>query len=117
MPSTIAAVTTRNASTARPPGGGGEHRPSSRTMSAERATPKIRIEKTVVTPMPATSDATTVSRSSFVSTTVASHPSLLRRQRLLPQPAGEDDSAGAAIPRAETITGPAAPLPKSWQKP
>jgi hypothetical protein len=40
-------------------------------MFAERATPKIRIANTVVTPTPAITDASTVSRRAFVSTTVA----------------------------------------------
>src|SRR3954447_406782 len=70
MPKTIAAITTSPARAARPPAATARTGRSLRTMSAERAMPKMTIEKAAVTPMPATREAITVWSSSLVSTTV-----------------------------------------------
>src|SRR5436190_16579297 len=72
MPRTIAPATMRNETTASVPAAVAAAGRSSRAISAERVTPKTRIAKTAVTPIPATSDAITVSRRAFVSMTVAS---------------------------------------------
>ena len=64
---------------------------SSRLRSAKRATPQIAIEKTTVTPTPATTEAITVSSSSLVST-IDRHAQLDRHRRALPRAPGEEDA-------------------------
>ena len=116
IPRTIAAATTSSAATASPPAATAATGLSLFAISAERATPKIRIAKTVVTPMPATNDTRTVSSSSLVSTMVAgiegpyagSGSCRSLRANTSPVP---------AIPRTVMITGPAAPFPNRLLNP